>query len=98
MKNYAFLLLSLFITITSVQAQFQECNSPTTKTLYDVYFIDSNSGIAVGDSGIIIQTLDGGLNWNVVMENDTVIFHKIRFFDNQIGIAVGSDIYRFSLG
>lgn len=88
-------LVSILIW-NSVPAQFQICNSSTSKALHDVNFIDADIGIAVGDSGTIIRSTDGGLNWVTIMSNDTVDFVKVNFFDNSNGIAVGSDIYRTS--
>mgnify|MGYP000070705738 CR=1 FL=1 len=73
--------------------QFQECSSPTTSTLYDVSFIDSNTGVAVGDSGTIIRTIDGGANWITIMADETVSFKKVKFFNDKNGISIGTDIY-----
>ena len=53
-------------------AQFQVCESPTTKWLQDVYFVDSEIGVAVGDSGIIIRSVDGGNHWDIVLNIDTI--------------------------
>lgn len=93
MKNILQLLLLVVIMSQDLVGQFQVCNSSTNNNLHDVWFINQNIGIAVGDSGTIVKSIDGGLNWNLVMINDTVIFRKVKFFDNQNGIAVGSDIY-----
>lgn len=86
-------LLMLMIIAQNIFGQFQNCNSSTNHRLYDVLFIDEIIGIAVGDSGTIVRSSDGGINWNTVMSNDTLIFKKVKFFDTMNGIAVGSDIY-----
>lgn len=91
MRIITLFLLSM-IGLPSV-AQFQVCESPTTKYLQDVYFIDSDNGVAVGDSGIIIRTVDGGNDWDIVLNIDTVSFSRVRFFDSQNAIAIGSDVY-----
>ncbi len=88
------LLFSLLLATTPITAQFQICPSPTTKNLKDVYFINADVGIAVGDSGVVIRTIDGGLNWTLIMETDTASFTKVKFFDTQNGIAIGSHIFR----
>lgn len=93
MRISLFLLGTLLISCT-VHAQFQICNSSTSKSLYDVYFFDANTGLAVGDSGVIVRSVDGGLNWTTVMADDSVSFTKVKFFDSLTGIAVGSDIYK----
>lgn len=93
--------LNLFLflclgTITS-SAQFTHCAYvPTDRDLWDVYFIDEHTGIVVGDKGTILRSTDGGLIWTQVMSNDTIDFKKIKFFDDQTGIALGSHIFKTS--
>ena len=88
------LLYLSFLLLPSVSvAQFQIMNSGSNKALEDVFFIDKNIGVAVGDSGTIVRSTDGGLNWTTVMSVDTVSFKKVGFFDSQHGVAVGNDIY-----
>lgn len=87
-------ILILIFTVNNLFGQFQTCNSNTNKNLYDILFIDENVGIAVGDSGVIVRSIDGGLNWSQIMNNDTVSFKKVKFFDAQNGLAIGSDIYK----
>jgi photosystem II stability/assembly factor-like uncharacterized protein len=92
MKNL-FLILNLIFLTLNLFGQFQYCNSSVSKDLHDLCFIDQNIGIAVGDSGTIVRSIDGGINWDLIMGNDTVNFKKVKFFDVQNGIAIGSDIY-----
>ena len=88
-----FLILSLLLASQTLLGQFQICNSPTNKDLHDVWFIDQNIGIAVGDSGTIVRSVDGGVSWDLAMSIDTISFKKVKFFDELNGIAIGSDIY-----
>lgn len=83
----------LFIFTHVLFGQFQHQNSQTTNNLNDVVFLDVNIGIAVGNNGTIIRTIDGGENWNLIMEDNSIVFQKINFFDNQNCIAIGSHIY-----
>ncbi|MEZ4824997.1 MAG: hypothetical protein R3C61_01700 [Bacteroidia bacterium] len=77
--------------------QFEICNSSTNKDLYDVWFIDQNTGIAVGDSGTIVRSIDGGINWTLIMSDHSVSFRKVKFFDSQNGIAIGFQNLKKSL-
>lgn len=43
-------------------------NSGTTKALFGVDFGDELVGYAVGQDGIILKSLDGGLTWNTIRE------------------------------
>ena len=61
MKKFSFALLGSF-ALVSAQA-WVSLNSGTTKTLRSVYFVNTDTGWVVGDSGTILKTTDGGLNW-----------------------------------
>ncbi len=79
-----------------VGAQITQTNTNTSAHLRDVYFINALTGFAVGDSGTIIKSTDGGMNWATMMEDDAVVFRRVRFFNGQRGLALGSDIYMTS--
>jgi len=90
------MLSALVLIISSVVisfGQFELCNSNTDEVLNDVYFVDQNIGIAVGDSGIIIRSVDGGLNWSTVKEVGDFSFTKIKFWDQYNGIVIGDAVY-----
>lgn len=93
MKKNILLLLYCFLLTLNVFGQFQNCNSPTTNDLYDVNFINENIGVAVGASGTIVRTTDGGDTWSLIMENNEIELKKVKFFNTQNGIAIGSSIY-----
>src|SRR5205823_11857113 len=56
---------------------------------YAVSFSDANTGTIVGDAGIILQTTNGGEQWN---SQPTVAFnylYGVSFTDANTGTAVG---------
>lgn len=54
----------LFLVLnTGAIAQWIVQNSGTTNNIRAVHFIDTFNGFAVGDSGTILKTTDGGENW-----------------------------------
>jgi len=57
-----------------------------------LYFVDINNGWVVGDSGVIVQTTDGGFSWDA-QESGTAVSLKTVFFVNaQKGwVGGGSD-------
>ena len=64
--------------------------SGTAINLYDVYFVDENNGWIVGDSSIILHTINGGEDWiEQISPVDSVMFEKIYFPNAQDGYIVG---------
>ena len=69
--------------------------------LYDVEFLDANTGYIVGEFGKIYHTTDGGVNWAEQQESimdDSVLdildlptLFDVEFKDQQRGIACGLD-------
>ncbi len=93
MKNLILLLGFWWTFGISLNAQFVVCNSSTTNRLNDVFFLDENIGVAVGEYGTVLRSTDGGLNWTTVYEGSPFVsFTKVRFFDQQHGIVIGNDI------
>ena len=70
------------------QNLWEKIQSPTTQILQKVVFVDSLTGWAVGDSGIIIHTSDAGSTWNV--QNYNVYFNilSISFPNKNLGWAL----------
>jgi photosystem II stability/assembly factor-like uncharacterized protein len=64
---------------------WEKIDSPTTKLLNSIMFIDSLNGWVAGDSGLIIHTSDGGLNWETQHTNDSLNVVNIFFLNNQLG-------------
>jgi photosystem II stability/assembly factor-like uncharacterized protein len=60
------LILILFFSHSTLQfasAQWFTQQSGTTNPLYDIEFINKNTGWCCGDGGYIIKTTNGGVNW-----------------------------------
>jgi photosystem II stability/assembly factor-like uncharacterized protein len=70
MRNFYVLLAGTLLALAALPAR-SEANwdwvnpTPQGNDLRGVCFADSNSGFAVGDAGSILQTMNGGANWNV---------------------------------
>jgi hypothetical protein len=63
MKKIYILLIALFL-VNGAMAQWVPQNSGTTKNLNSVCFTDADNGYAVGDSGTILKTINGGMHWS----------------------------------
>ncbi len=89
-----------------VQAQWYPVNSNATKntSLYGIFFVDSMTGYCVGgvggdmwgpqqsSTGVILKTIDGGENWNMVFSHDSLAIKYVVGFDNEVyAFALGKD-------
>ena len=63
MKKITFLFTLLIVFHFAGNAQWVQLNSGTTKCLKSVRFTSPNIGYAVGDTGTIVKTKNGGANW-----------------------------------
>jgi photosystem II stability/assembly factor-like uncharacterized protein len=79
--------LQMFHVNLYSQGTWESVESPTNQFLTSVYFADSLYGWAVGDSGTIIHSNDGGINWvfqNSETENKLV---DVFFLNRNLGWA-----------
>jgi photosystem II stability/assembly factor-like uncharacterized protein len=62
--------------------------------LYDVSFLDNNTGYAVGDKGTVLKTLNGGTTWSDISQPAANPFPQINAVDfspnGMTGLAVGN--------
>lgn len=58
--------------------------------LFSVHTIDDNTAIAVGESGTIIKTIDGGLHWLSQSSGTSNWLYSVDFANEFIGWAAGS--------
>lgn len=67
--------------------------------MYDVAFTSADSGWAVGDSGVALRTIDGGIHWTRSTLGADYSLHVLRFVSSQIGWIVAYDAWgiRFAL-
>ncbi|MDR3610944.1 MAG: YCF48-related protein [Ignavibacteriaceae bacterium] len=76
------------IRIAFCQSLWIKNQSPTTKNLQKVVFIDSLTGWAIGDSGLIIHTSNGGMNWDIQNSNIDLDLLSVTFPNKNIGWAL----------
>ncbi len=56
---------------------------------HGIYFVDSEFGWAVGEGGIILHTVDRGMNWNLQISGTPARLNAIQFLDVNQGWAAG---------
>ena len=90
-KLFLVLLIVASFSSTALNAQtgwFLQ-STPTTKNLYDIFFINSQTGWACGDSGRIIKTTNGGSIWIELPPFTANKLFAIRFSDANYGYVTG---------
>ncbi len=86
---------------SSGEYNFNEIIQIPTKVKYNINhidFVNENLGFAVGDSGLVLRTVNGGLIWHKVeifKDDSTSVFgnnslYASYFFENGVGFIVGS--------
>ena len=95
MRKLYYLIFILFSTaeIYSQDGWFWQNPLPCGNTLNDVCFIDANTGIAVGDAGTIIHTINGGKDWTIQPSGTGLPLKSVCFTDADNGWAVGGCEY-----
>lgn len=93
MRKYFFIPFCLLLITgqfykTYSQDYWFKLNSPTTKFLRALHFADSLTGWVAGDSGLIIHTTNGGLDWIEQQTNINSDIKDIFFVDNNNGWAI----------
>jgi photosystem II stability/assembly factor-like uncharacterized protein len=72
MKKIIFNLFIIHCSLIIGNAQWYQQNSGTNQNLYNVKFINKNTGWTLGDAGIILKTTNGGNNW-INVPNPSII-------------------------
>ena len=55
-----------------------------------VFFVNQNTGFIAGDSGNVLRTSNGGINWNVTnILSPAVSYKSVYFFDQNTGYIAG---------
>lgn len=59
-------------------------------TIKGIWMYNENIGWAVGDTGVLLKTIDGGTNWVSLETPVNTSFNKVSFYDLYLGYAIGS--------
>ncbi|MBC7748796.1 MAG: T9SS type A sorting domain-containing protein [Methylotenera sp.] len=82
----------LFLLITiPFYSQWTQQISNFSVSLNDVYCINENTVVVVGNDGVIMKTIDGGLNWIQKISGTNENLNKVQFVNEQIGFSVGQN-------
>ena len=73
----------------SVFAYWISRDSHVDSTLLSVYFLDADNGWAVGESGQMVETTNGGKTWDELPSGVRTRLWDVHFVDSNRGWAVG---------
>ena len=77
-----------------LQFCFSQCwvyeKKGTNNYLRSVCFVDSLTGTAVGDGGVIVNTTDGGITWIKLASGTSANLSGVSFLDKNIGMVGAS--------
>lgn len=84
-----------FSKTTNAGATWSSISTGTTLDLESAYFIDSQTGWAVGGKSsplqrIILKTTNGGANWTTQLTASANNLYDVEFINSTTGIAVGN--------
>ena len=68
-------------------------SSSSIGTINGILMFDEDLGWAVGEKGIILKTVDGGITWTSIETPIPVNFNKVKFYDQSLGYAVAEKGY-----
>lgn len=92
-KKIFVLLLCLFCFQTA-RAEWVRQESRTLSWLRAVYFVNERTGWIGGSNGTLMETIDGGKNWNKLRNFTSDMIKQIYFTDEQNGwVLCEKDIY-----
>ena len=91
MKKYLVLTIAILLLCNTANAQwFWQNPLPQGHLLKSVKFVSSNIGWAVGESGALIKTTNGGETWLVQPTGINNTLSSVDFADENNGIVVGT--------
>ncbi|MBN2460168.1 MAG: T9SS type A sorting domain-containing protein [Candidatus Cloacimonetes bacterium] len=88
MKLYILFLILMVWSGISAQ-NWVQLDSNTSVNLNAVTFNDINTGIAVGDNGTILRTVNGGEQWELIPSNTSSHLKDVSFSNQNVVLAVG---------
>lgn len=93
MKKQLLLILYVCFCVITLQAQssWSVQQSGTGAALYGVDFLDEDNGMAVGESGVILRTSNGGITWESMNSGVNLTLNSVSYMDADNIIVVGDE-------
>ncbi len=84
-------ITTLLVILISIPfyGQWVLLNSGTTERLNDIYCINENAVVTVGENGTILKTTDSGINWIQKASGTDYVLNKVQFANANVGYVIG---------
>ncbi len=81
----AILIIFLFTNLCFSQTGWYQVNSGVNSALRSTYFLNDNTGFTVGYSGVVLKSINGGIQWNrIAVSSDTTLQMRTVYFKDQL--------------
>jgi photosystem II stability/assembly factor-like uncharacterized protein len=91
MKAIILFLICVFCFTGNSFAQWTEQSSGITSPLYSVSAVDNNVAWACGENGVVLRTINSGVNWTTTTSpNPSIGLYTIRGIDDMIALVGGA--------
>jgi len=84
----------VFMTLTTLHAQWRKVNSPTSREITDIHFVDSENGFMSCASGTVLKTTNGGLDWQAFNTGISASFRSIFGIDKDTVYTARISLYK----
>lgn len=88
------IILAVFAALSlapSAHGAWKAQTSGVLTDLHSIHFTGTSTGIVVGNSGVILKSVDGGEVWSSVSSSTSNALRGVHFANASTGAAVGSD-------
>lgn len=89
MKRFALFCILIIFSIINQAQTWEKQTSGTTDNLRHIYFINANTGWAVGEGGTILKTTNGGTTWVTQKIINNAFLIGCYFIDSNTGWVSG---------
>jgi photosystem II stability/assembly factor-like uncharacterized protein len=93
-EDNGYMLSDKYLLKTTDKGESWSLLQPTEHILRAMYFINRDTGWVAGGEGVILKTIDGGINWEYQQMNSTeyAVLTSLYFFDESTGWAAGNGL------
>ena len=94
MKSIITITLIVFMSLTTLHAQWHEVNIPTNSPITDIHIVDSENGFMSCSLGTVLKTTNGGLDWQAFNTGISASFKSIFGIDKDTVYTARVSLYK----